>query len=241
MQGMKRGILIAALSLFGGLGAQADEAAVWVAAQALVPDAQVSAVRVTPIKGLYEVVLNSERGPLLVYINEHGTHALAGDLLDIRKQRNLSEERLEELTRIGFDELPLNTAVKLVKGNGKRRLAVFSDPDCPFCRRLEKELAKVDDLTMYVFLYPIAHPKAMPKAKQIWCAQNRAKAWTDYMLDGKLADNAGHCSNPVDATMALGRKLNIQGTPTLIFADGKRIPGFIDANRIERLLAESSR
>ncbi len=220
--------------------AYADEAAVRAAAKNLVPDVKVNSVRPTPVAGISEVVFSGEQGPMLVYINDKGTHAFAGELIDILKERNLTEERIEELTRVKFDSLPLDKAVKVVKGKGKRRLVVFSDPDCPYCRRLEKELTKIDDVTVYTFLYPIAHPAAIPKSKLIWCAADRAQAWTDYMLNGALPANKGDCANPLDAVMALGQKMRVNGTPTLIFTNGRRIPGFVPADRLEILLQEAA-
>lgn len=219
--------------------ASADEAAVRAAARSLAPDVSVASIRHTPVAGMSEVVLNGPQGPMLVYINDKGTYAFAGELIDILKERNLTEERIDELNRVKFDSLPLDKAVKVVRGNGKRQLAIFSDPDCPFCRRLEKELAKVDDVTVYSFLYPIAHPAAIPKAKRIWCAADRAQAWNDYMQKGDLPSNKGDCANPLDAIMALGQKMRVNGTPTLIFGNGQRVPGFIPANRIEALLQAS--
>lgn len=229
------------IATVASVGASADEAAVRAAARNLAPDMKVNSVRPTPVAGMNEVVLNGPQGPLLVYINDKGTHAFAGELIDILRERNLTEERVDELNRVKFDSLPLDKAIKVVKGNGKRRLVVFSDPDCPFCRRLEKELTKVDDVTVYTFLYPIAHPAAIPKSKQIWCAADRAQAWTDYMLKGDLPANKGDCANPLDAVMALGQKLRVNGTPTLIFTNGHRAPGFVPADRIEVLLQEAAR
>ncbi len=237
---MTRMWIVTALMMMG-TGAWADEAAVRAAANSLAPDVKVTSIRPTPVAGMNEVVLNGQQGPMLVYINDRGTYAFAGELIDILKERNLTEERVEELTRVKFDSLPLDKAVKVVKGKGNRRLVVFSDPDCPYCRRLEKELAKVDDVTVYTFLYPIAHPAAIPKSKQIWCAADRGKAWTDYMLNGALPANKGDCTHPLDAVMALGQKMRVNGTPTLIFTNGRRIPGFAPADRIETLLQEAMR
>lgn len=234
-------IWIATIGLLLATAAVADEAAVRAAAKSLAPDVKVTSIRPTPVAGLNEVVLSGQQGPMLVYINDKGTYAFAGELIDILKERNLTEERIDELNRVKFDSLPLDKAVKVVKGNGKRRLVVFSDPDCPYCRRLEKELVKVNDVTVYTFLYPIAHPAAIPKSKQIWCAADRGQAWTDYMLKGDLPANKGDCANPLDAVMALGQKMRVSGTPTLIFTNGHRAPGFVPADRIEALLQEAAR
>jgi thiol:disulfide interchange protein DsbC len=231
-------VVLLALS---GQMAWADEAAVRAAAKNLASDMRVTSVRATPVAGMHEVVLEGEQGPVLVYINDKGTYAFAGDLIDISKGRSLSDERMEELTRVKFDSLPLDKAIKIVKGNGKRRVAIFSDVDCPYCRKLEAELLKVNDVTIYTFLYPIAHPAANQKSKQIWCAPDRAQAWSDYMLQKTLPANKGDCANPMEATLALGQKLRVTGTPTLFFANGKRVPGYVQAERIEKLLQEAAR
>ncbi|MBM4190436.1 MAG: DsbC family protein [Betaproteobacteria bacterium] len=231
---------IATVAFMLATAASADEATVRAAAKRLAPDIKVTSIRPAPMAGMNEVVLSGPQGPLLVYINDKGTYAFAGELIDILKERNLTEERIDELNRVKFDSLPLDKAIKVVKGNGKRRLVVFSDPDCPYCRRLEKELLKVDDVTIHTFLYPIAHPAAIPKSKQIWCAADRGQAWTDYMLKGDLPSNKGDCANPLDAVMALGQKMRVNGTPTLIFTNGHRAPGFIPADRIEGLLQEAA-
>ncbi|TSA21829.1 MAG: DsbC family protein [Betaproteobacteria bacterium] len=230
-----------ALLAVSGQMAWADDAAVRAAAKNLAPDVRVTSVRATPVAGVNEVVLEGEQGPMLVYINDKGTYAFAGELIDINKGRSLTDERIEELTRVKFDSLPLDKAIKTVKGNGKRRLVVFSDADCPYCRKLENELVKVTDVTIYTFLYPIAHPAANQKSKQIWCAPDRAQAWSDYMLQKTLPANSGDCPNPMEATLALGQKLRVSGTPTLIFANGKRAPGYVPADRIEKLLQEAAR
>lgn len=238
---MRLKLMSVVLLALSGQMAWADESLVRAAAKKLAPDVRVTSVRATPVIGINEVVLEGEQGPMLVYINDKGTYAFAGELIDVNKERSLTDERIEELTRVKFDSLPLDKAIKTVKGNGKRRLVVFSDADCPYCRKLEKELVAVNDVTIYTFLYPIAHPAANQKSKQIWCAADRAQAWSDYMLNKTLPANNGDCPNPMEATLALGKKLRVSGTPTLIFANGKRAPGYVPADRIEKLLQEAAR
>jgi thiol:disulfide interchange protein DsbC len=136
--------------------------------------------------------------------------------------------------------LPLNQAIKVVKGNGSRKLAVFSDPDCPFCKQLEQQaLVGLNDVTIYTFLFPLAelHPDAANKAKAIWCAQDRTRAWQDWMLNGQLPKGATTCATPVEENAELGKKLGIRGTPLLIFANGKRVSGAIPAQEIEARLS----
>lgn len=231
---MKRLLLAAALAV--SASAFAGEAEVRSAIRSMAGDAHIREVRAAPVNGLYEVVLEGNRGPQIVFATAKGDFLFVGDLLDVAKKSSYTDERMEALMRVPFDSLPLNNAIKIVKGNGKRRLAVFSDPDCPFCKRLENEIKKLDNLTMYILLYPIAHPDAVPKSKAIWCAKDRARAWNDYMTKGDLPNNAGDCKNPVDETMDYGAKLGVTGTPTLIFADGRRVGGYIPAKRIEEML-----
>ena len=199
------------------------------------PGAQISSVVKTPYSGLFEVYLDGQ----LVYVDAQARYVMTGDIIDLKHRRNLTQERLSKLQAIDWKTLPLNNALKTVKGNGARKLVVFSDVDCPYCRKFEAELAKVDNITVYTFLYPIEglHPKAVQTSKQIWCAPDRNKAWDDYITSGTVPKNDGKCSNPVDETVALGSKLKVSGTPTLVFANGQRVPGMVPAAQLERLLA----
>jgi thiol:disulfide interchange protein DsbC len=165
-----------------------------------------------------------------------------GSVLDLNAQKNLTEERFQKLTAVKFDTLPLDTAIKVVKGNGSRKIAVFADADCPYCKKFEQELVNVKDITVYTFLYPLdqLHPEAGKKSKQIWCAPDRAKAWEDWMLRNTLPKNDGKCANPLAKTAELGKKLNIQGTPAIIFTDGTRVPGAIPAAKLEQMLGSKA-
>jgi thiol:disulfide interchange protein DsbC len=138
---------------------------------------------------------------------------------------------------------PLTNAIKTVKGKGERKLVLFSDVDCPYCRKFEAELAKLDNLTVYTFLYPIEslHPKAVQTSKQIWCAPDRNKAWDEYINKGSVPANDGKCDNYVDETIALGNKLNVSGTPTIFFANGVRVPGMVPAAQLDRLLTVNAK
>lgn len=230
-------LIVALLSVAFLSTACADEKDVRVAFEKNFPDAKIDSVSKTPIKGVYEVVIN---GSEIAYADEKGEHMLIGEMIDIKNRRNLTREKVEQLMAIDFNSLPVENAIKVVKGDGKRRLAVFSDPDCPFCRKLELELAKLNNVTIYTFPFPIPglHPDAARKSKLVWCAKDRAKAWDDLMLRNKLPENGKtDCANPIDANMALGRKLGIDGTPAMIFSNGKRIPGAVPAERIEQMLS----
>lgn len=195
---------------------------------------QVTSVTKTAFGGLYEVFVDGQ----IFYTDEGVSFFVLGNLVDARSMQNVTEARLRTLNAIKFDSLPLDKAIKFVKGTGKRKMAVFSDPDCPFCRRLEKDLANLNDVTIYTFLYPIEslHPAAVQKSKAIWCSPDRAKAWNDYMLKGVAPTAPATCSNPVDEIVELGRKNRINGTPTIIFADDRTVPGAVPVAQIEKYL-----
>lgn len=235
---MKR-IVALCLAGLGLVPAHAGDKEIRQAVQALAPETKVVSIKRTPLPDLYEVVVDGPRGPTLVYASGKGDYLLVGELLDVKNRRNLTGERMDKLTAIQFDSLPLNQAIKIVQGNGQRRLAVFSDPDCPYCRKVEQELAKVKDVTLYMFPYPLPmHPDAARKSKLVWCSRDRATAWREMMLNNRLPEGVKpDCENPVDENLALGQRLRIDGTPALVFADGRRVPGYAEAARIEALLA----
>ena len=185
----------------------------------------------TPYFGLYEVQFDEQ----IVYTDVKVTYVLVGSIYDAATKKNLTEAKQREYSRVSFDSLPLDLAFKRVKGNGARKLAIFSDPDCPYCKRLEEELRSIDNVTIYTFLYPIdqLHPDAARKAKIIWCALDPVKAWDQFFESGALPKNNGDCDNPIAATNALGQKLRVTATPTLVFADGSVIPGALPAPRLE--------
>lgn len=231
---LKKSVIGGLLALSFTQSALSDESVVRKNLQNKFPGAEIQSVAKTPINGLYEVVLEGQ----MLYADEKADYVLVGNLVEVKTQRNLTAERMRDLFKVNFDALPFDKAIKVVKGNGKRRIAVFSDPDCPFCRKLEKDLEGVDNVTIYTFLYPIEglHPDATAKAKAIWCAPDRAKAWSDMMLRNTLPKNNGKCKNPVDEIVALGQKLRISGTPTIIFSDGRVVPGAVPPEQLEKLM-----
>jgi thiol:disulfide interchange protein DsbC len=225
-------ILVAAFSL----NAHADEASLRKAIEATYPKVRVESITKTSYSGLYEVFLDGQ----IIYTDDKFSFLIAdGRLIEPKTKRDVTGERLDELTKVDFSSLPLDQAIKVVKGNGSRKLVVFSDPDCPYCKRLEqKELVNINDVTIYTFLFPLEqlHPDAGNKAKAIWCAPDRAKAWQDWVLNGQLA-KAGNCdTSAIDKSAELGRKLGVVSTPTLIFADGKRMLGAYPAKDIEKAM-----
>ena len=196
--------------------------------------AKIDEISKAPMPGLWEVRVN---GFDIFYTDEQGNFLLQGNLIDVKARRNLTEERVEKLSQVDFDKLPLKDAFKIVRGNGKRRLAVFEDPNCGYCKQFERDLVKVDNLTVYLFLYPVLGPDSHVKSRDIWCGKDKAKSWSDWMLNG-VKPPGGECdSTAVTRNVEFGRKYNITGTPTLIFADGSRTPGAIPATEVEKRLA----
>jgi thiol:disulfide interchange protein DsbC len=195
-------------------------------------------VRATPIPGVYEIRVN---GTDIYYTDAQANYLFQGNLIDTRERRNLTEERVEKLTAIKFDSLPLKDAFTIVRGNGQRKLAVFEDPNCGYCKRFERDLQSVDNVTIYYFLYPILGADSHEKSKALWCAKDRGAAWLDWMVrDQPAPAAAAMCDTSALArNVELGRTYKISGTPTLVFTNGSRVPGAIDAKQVEKLLAES--
>ncbi len=220
-------------------GAFAGEEAIRKAIEHTFPGTQINSIAASPINGLHEVVTEGPEGPLVVYADDKGEHLLIGDLINMQTRRNLTRDRMDKLTVVNWNNLPLENAIKYVKGNGSRQFAVFSDPDCPYCKKAEAEFSKLDNITVYTFAYPLPmHPDAERKAKLVWCSDDRAKAWQDLMLKGVVPKGKTDCDNPLAANLALGEKLRVQGTPAMIFPNGKRVPGYMEAGRLEKMLDE---
>ena len=215
-----------------------EAAAVKKAVEQKLPGTAVKGVVKTPYLGLYEIQLDDQ----ILYTDAKVRYIVQGAIYDTETKKNLTDARQRELNRVAFDSLPLDLAFKRVKGTGERKLAIFSDADCPFCARLEQELKSIDNVTIYTFLFPIdqLHPDAARKSRIIWCSADQAKAWDEFFASGKLPDNAGDCDNPVAATNALGQKLRVQATPTLVFADGTVQPGALPAQQIESEMADAA-
>jgi thiol:disulfide interchange protein DsbC len=230
-------MLLAALALCAG-AASAGEAEIRknlaVLAERVPQFASIDEVRKAPMPGLWEVRVN---GFDIFYTDEQGNFLLQGNLIDVKARRNLTEERVEKLSQVDFDKLPLKDAFKIVRGNGKRRLAVFEDPNCGYCKQFERDLTKVDNVTIHLFLYPVLGPDSHVKSRAIWCDKDKVKSWNDWMLNGVKPQGADCDAAPIVRNVEFGRKHNITGTPTLIFADGSRAPGAIPANEVEKRLA----
>ncbi len=186
--------------------------------------AKIEGVQGSPIPGLFEVRFRTSQGVQILYTDPKGDNILQGEIYDTKSGRNLTEERIGKLSAIKFDTLPLNQAVKIVRGNGKRVAAMFSDPYCPACQSFEQTLQQVDDLTLYVFMFPVIRPERIDDSKSVWCAPDRAKAWLDLALR-KKAPTAASCDNPVESIVALGQSIGVRATPTLFFENGERQQG----------------
>ena len=197
-------------------------------------DADIRDIVKTPLPGIYEI----DTADQIIYSDAKGDYVLTGDMMDLKNRVNLTEARASQLNKIDFSKLPLQDAVKMVKGTGARKIAVFSDPNCPYCHKLEEELKSVDNVTVYTFLFPILSPDSTIKSKSIWCSTDRAKAWTGWMLDRRAPDAAGNCDTKVlSHNLELGRSLRVTGTPTVFLADGRRLPGAVSADRLEKEMA----
>ena len=190
----------------------------------------------TPMPGLYEVRVN---GADILYTDAEGNYLIQGMLIDTRAKVNLTEERVEKLTAVPFDQLPFKDAFTIVKGNGKRKLAVFEDPNCGYCKKFERELAKIDNVTVHVFLYPILSKDSGDKSNAIWCAKDKAKTFTNWMVKDIDPPKATCDTAAVDRNVEFGKKNRITGTPTLFFVDGSRVPGAIPGDKLEKMLAEA--
>jgi thiol:disulfide interchange protein DsbC len=192
----------------------------------------------TPLAGIYELRLSTNE---IYYTDAEGNYLIQGNLIDTKSKRNLTEERESKLSAIEFSALPLKDAITIVHGNGKRKLAVFEDPNCGYCKRFERDLAKVDNVTVYLFLMPVLGPNSVEKSRNIWCAKDPATTWKDLMTRD-MTPAAAQCSTAaIDRNLDFGRKYKITGTPTLIAQDGSRVPGAINTAQIEKLLADASK
>lgn len=230
-------IVIAAASV--ATAARGDNAAVRATLQRAFPQSPIQGITKTPVPGVLEAAIEGQ----VYYITEDGRYILGGPLLDAKANRNLTEVRLEQINAIPFNSLPLDWAIKRVKGTGARRIAIFEDPDCPYCKTLEQTLEGIDNLTVYVFLYPIdqIHPDATARSKAVWCAKDRVKAWDDAMRTGTVPAGAADCDNPIAKIIDFAKRHRITGTPTTILADGRRLVGAVPRAELEAQLQKAAK
>ncbi|WP_397476063.1 DsbC family protein [Pusillimonas sp.] len=199
------------------------------------PGINLDDVRPTRFAGIFELRIGSD----LLYTNEKAEYVLQGTLIDARNKEDLTAKRLDELTRVAFDSLPLESAIKQVKGDGSRKIAVFEDPNCGYCKRLHQTLEGMDNYTVYTLLFPILSPDSTVKARNIWCAADRVQAWRDQMLKNQAPPNA-QCETPIEANLAFGRGLLVRGTPAIIFEDGSRVNGALPREALEKRLDDAT-
>lgn len=230
---LRRACIVIGLSTLAH-GAMAQEVEIRKALAARLPVA-IDAVTPTPMPGLYEV----RSGASLFYTDHHGDYVIRGELLDTRRQTNLTQARIAQLSTIDFSKLPLHDAIVSTRGQGTRKLVVFADPQCPYCQQLEAAIEGRDDLTVYTFLMPILGPDSLEKARAIWCARDRGAAWRGWMREGTAPTAQAGCdTSALDRNLALGKQRMIQSTPTLIFQDGTSVSGALGALQLEEQLAE---
>ena len=235
---MKLSKLIVAVSLMAAsLGvATAQEAAIRKNLAERLPNLpKIDEVSKTPMNGLFEIRVNDSD---IFYTDAEGNFLFQGNLIDTRSKRNLTEERTEKLNAVAFDALPLKDAFTIVRGNGKRKMAVFEDPNCGYCKRFERDLQQVNNVTVHMFLYPVLGADSVDKTKSIWCAKDKAKVWQDVMVRDIPVPKAVCETATIDRNVDFGRKHKITGTPTIFFADGSRVPGAISTAQIEKYLSE---
>lgn len=198
----------------------------------------IEGARTAPMPGLIEL----RAGGHIFYTDVNGDYLIDGQLIDVRSQRNLTEERTDEINQVDFASLPLRDAVVWKSGNGKRRMVVFADPNCGYCKRLERDMQKLKDVTIYTFMIGILGDDSKAKADQIWCAKDRTQTWLNWMIEGEAPPRAlGQCGSPLQRNMALSQKLRVNGTPAIIFEDGSRLPGAASLQTLEQRLAKAAK
>jgi thiol:disulfide interchange protein DsbC len=216
----------AALALcLAALPAGANEAQIRKVLEQKLQGVKIEGIAPAPVAGLWEVRYRTAKGIQILYSNATASHVIDGRIVEIRTERDLTEERLRKLNAIRFDSLPMEQAVKIQRGNGKRVLAMFSDPYCPACKQFEQTLQQIDDITIYVFMYPVIRPELADHSKAVWCSPDRSKAWLDLALRGQRPTSGLDCETPIDKNVDLGHSLGVNSTPTLIFANGERVAG----------------
>ncbi len=193
-------------------------------------------IKRTPMPGLFELRVDTSE---IYYTDASANFLIQGQLIDTKNQRNLTEERMQKIMAVDFKSLPFKDAIVIVRGKGERRMAIFEDPNCGYCKRFERELQSIDNVTVYLFLYPILGKDSIDKSKAIWCAKDQSKAWQDYMLKDQAPTPTGCDAAALKRNVEFGQKQRINGTPTSIFADGSRISGAVEIAQIEKMLLPS--
>lgn len=196
------------------------------------PNLKISNIQKTEMQGLYSANLDQQ----IIYVGEDGQHMFVGSMIRLKDQKNLTKDLVLGQNSIDWNQLPLKDAIKTVKGSGQHVLAVFSDPNCPYCKQLEPELDKLKDVTIYTFIYPLK-PQSIVVSRQVWCAPNQSYSWKKLIQQG-VRPTVASCANPIDRNLELGKRLGFNGTPTLIFANGFKLVGARSAEEIQAVWKE---
>jgi thiol:disulfide interchange protein DsbC len=237
---MIRKVSIALLLALLALNAYSDEAQIRKVVESKLGGVKVEGIQPGPV-GLYEVRFRGPNGMQVVYTDANATHIFLGKIYETASDREITEERLRKLNAVKFDSLPLDQAVKIQRGDGKRVLAMFSDPYCPACRQFEQTLQQLNDVTIYVFMFPVIRPEFADHSRAVWCSPDRAKAWIDVALRGKPPVAKATCANPVEKNLELGKSLGVNSTPTLVFANGERVAGGLKIADLTEILNSAKR
>lgn len=241
MRALAIGGILGAAALLAGPMANADEAAVRRLMESKVRGGDtIESIRKMPWAELYEVVVRGPDGPQLFYVDAAARVIILGQAIDAKSGRNLTEERQRKLSVVKWDSLPFDSAVTTIRGSGRRKVAIFSDPNCPYCKRFEKDLAKLDDITIHIFLYPVIRPESVAQTKAVWCSKDRSRAWNDLMLRDIQPTARPDCDTPVEKLVALGRRLGAASTPTWFLENGERYQGALPLDEVTRLLDAAS-
>jgi thiol:disulfide interchange protein DsbC len=237
---IRKSLVVLLVALGATSGAFADDAQIRRVIEAKLGGAKVEGIQPGPL-GLYEVRFRGPSGMQVVYTDANATHIFLGKIYETQNDRDLTEERLRKLNAMKFDSLPLDQAVKIQRGDGKRVLAMFSDPYCPACRQFEQTLQQLNDVTIYVFMFPVIRPELADQSKAVWCSPDRAKAWIDVAMRGKPPTAKPTCANPVEKNIELGKSLGVNSTPTLVFANGERVAGGLRLPDLTEILNTAKR
>lgn len=231
---------LALLCLLGAAPTLANEQVIRQTLEAKLNGARIEGVQPAPVAGLFEVRFRSSQGIQILYTDAKAENIIVGNIYEAKTDRNLTEERINRLSAIKFESLPLDQAVKVVRGNGKRVMAMFTDPYCPACQSFEQTLQQVDDVTVYVFMFPVIRPERADHSRAVWCSPDRSKAWLDLALRRKVPAASPNCDNPLEKLVELGNAVGVRATPTMFFPNGERLQGGVPLATLRAKLDETS-
>jgi thiol:disulfide interchange protein DsbC len=228
------------LAAFAG-GTFADEAAVRRMVQERLGGVErIESVKKVPWGAFYEVVVRTADGPQILYADEAASVLISGRVFDAKTGRNLTEERVRQLTAVDWSKLPWQWAITSKRGDGRRKIAILSDPNCPYCKRMEEDLAKLDDITIHIFPYAVIKPESVRQAKSVWCSKDRVKAWNELMFRRIEPRAATDCENPVEDVIRFGQSIGARATPTWFLENGQRFSGAMPLEKVRALLEAAS-